>query len=240
MIVQGDMTWRVAAIIVAGGIGRRMGGDVPKQYLAVGGIPILARTIAAFQREEVVDEIVLVAPQQDLYMVAEDIVDAHRLEKVRRVVAGGATRQDSTAAGLAAVEGDHTVVLVHDGVRPFIRGEIIRRAATVACDQGAALVAVPVVDTIKRANAATEAVETIPRETLWAAQTPQAFRIGLLRRAIDRARADGVQATDEAMLVERLGIPVPIVSGDAENIKITVPEDLIRAEEIARRWEAPC
>ena len=239
MITRDGREWHVSAIIVAGGSGHRMGMGVPKQYLRVCGAPILAWTVAAFERTAIVDDIVLVVPEPDLFVVAEDIVDAYHFRKVARVVAGGTTRQDSTAAGLAAIGGDNAIVLVHDGVRPFVREETIRASAEAACAHGAAVIAVPVIDTIKRVNDSGDAVETIPRESLRAAQTPQAFHIAVLRDALDRARADGIAGTDEAMLIERTGRPVRIVPGDAENIKITVPDDLVRAEEIARRRIAP-
>jgi len=230
----------VTAIIVAGGVGRRMGGNTPKQYLPIGGMPVLAWTTAAFERASVVDEIVLVVPESDLAFVAEEIVDAYRFRKVRRIVAGGATRQDSMSAGLDTLEGDAGVVLVHDGVRPFVSERIITEAARCACARGAALVALPIADTVKRVNERGEAIETIPREMLWVAQTPQAFQVAILRRAVEKARAEGVLGTDEAMLVERLGVPVPIVPGEAKNFKITTREDLARAGEIATRKEAPC
>ena len=240
MVQHGDDVWSVTAVIVAGGAGRRMGGDVPKQYLPIGGVPILAWTAAAFERSPVVDEIVLVVPESDLAFVADGIVDAFHLRKVRRIVAGGTTRQESVVEGLAAIRGEEGVVLVHDGVRPFVSERIIADAAQCAAQRGAALVAIPITDTVKRVNDRREVVETIPREELWAAQTPQAFRVSLLRSAVDRAKRDGLCATDETMLVERLGIPVPIVPGEPDNIKITTPADLARAEEICKRREPPC
>ena len=217
-----------------------MGSDTPKQYLLLKAVPILAWAAAAFQREDIIDEIILVVPEADRAFVAEGIVDEYRLHKVRRIVAGGDTRQDSTASGLRHIGEDPTVVLVHDGVRPFVTGEIIRRAAECACRCQAALVAVPVVDTIKRVNDRCEVIETIPREHLRAAQTPQAFQADVLRRAMRRAADDGYQGTDETVLVERLGIAVPVVAGDAENIKVTTPSDLVRAEQIAAGRDAPC
>jgi len=239
MVRHGSTSWPVTAVILAAGAGRRMGSDVPKQYLPIGGAPLLAWTATAFDRSAVVDEIVLVVPKHDLQFVADAIVAAFHVRKVRRIVAGGSTRQESMEAGLAAVKGEG-VVLVHDGVRPFVSEGIIAAAAECAAMSGAALVAVPITDTVKRVNDRGEVVETIPRERLWAAQTPQAFRVSLLRRAVERAKAEGYAATDEAVLVERLGVSIPVVPGEPDNVKITTPEDHRRAEEICKRKDPPC
>ncbi len=240
MLETGGPKWRTCALIVAGGKGLRMGGDVPKQYLPIRGVPLLAWTIAAYHRSDLIDEIVLVVPEADLGFVAEAVVDMYRFDRVRRIVAGGIARQDSVAAGLQCVEGDDDVVLVHDGVRPFVSEDTIRRAAECAREKGAALVAVPVTDTIKRVDDRRQVVETVPRESLWAAQTPQAFHVAILRQAMERAQQDGFEGTDEASLVERLGVKVPISHGDGENIKVTTPADLARAETIAAGRELPC
>lgn len=237
---------RVHAVIVAGGSGRRMGSDIPKQYLTLTDkdnhtAPILAWTAFAFCRSELVDEVILVVPESDLVIVAEEIVDDYDLHRVTRVVAGGATRQESTAAGVSVCEktaGDD-IVLVHDGVRPFVSTGIIAESARVAVVEGAALVAIPVTDTIKRVDSDGMVAVTIARDGLRAAQTPQAFTLNVLRKALDGAKKDGVQATDESMLVERLGMRVPVVDGDVDNIKITTPADLDRARVIAARREGP-
>ncbi len=246
MIVVDTKERRVHAVIVAGGSGRRMGSDIPKQYLTLTdkdghAAPILAWTAFAFCRSELVDEVILVVPEPDLGMVAEEIVDEYDLDRVTRVVAGGATRQESTAAGVAVCgkNADDDIVLVHDGVRAFVSDDIIAEAARTAAVEGAALVAVSVTDTIKRVDSDGMVVATVARDELRAAQTPQAFTLSVLRKALERAAADGVQATDESMLVERLGFRVPVVDGGADNIKITTPADLDRAQAIAARLEGP-
>lgn len=243
MVRVESSTYRVVVVIVAGGSGIRMGGGTPKQYLPLCGVPLLAWPVTAFQREDIVDEIVLVVPAADLAYVAEEIVDRFDCDKARRIVKGGTSRQESTACGIAGLStqanAERTVVIVHDGVRPFVRGEMIRETALAAAKSGAALIAVPVTDTIKRVDDDGRAVETVPRDSLRSAQTPQAFRLDLLRRALKCAEADGCAATDESMLVERLGIPVVVVPGDGENIKITQPEDMDRANVIAQRRDAP-
>ena len=239
MVTIGTQEWHVTAVVVAGGGGLRMGGDTPKQYLALGDAPIIAWTLDAFQRAPCVDEITLVVPETDCAMVADDIVAAFELPAVRRTVAGGTTRQESTAAGIAALGGEAVVALVHDGVRPFVSPHTIDCAAETAARGGAALVAIPVVDTMKRVAPDGLVLETVPRESLFAAQTPQAFRLGVLREALDTARRDGLEGTDESMLVERIGQPVTVVPGDAANFKITTPADLDRAREMAVRRAGP-
>jgi 2-C-methyl-D-erythritol 4-phosphate cytidylyltransferase len=228
----------VWVVVVAGGTGHRFGGPIPKQYLDLAGAPILAWSMAAFERAESVDHIIAVVPESDLFMVSETIVDAYNLRKVRRVVPGGRNRQESTAHGLDAVEDREGIVLVHDGVRPFISDDVITRTIASVRESGSALAATQVTDTIKRVENGSVA-ETVPRESLWAAQTPQAFTIDLLRRAMELAVSDDFEGTDEAQLVERTGHQVSIVPGELTNIKITNREDLERAELIASRLHGP-
>jgi 2-C-methyl-D-erythritol 4-phosphate cytidylyltransferase len=153
---------------------------------------------------------------------------------VDRLIPGGADRQASVYAGLAAGPAETDVVLVHDGARPLVTPEIVRAAVRVAATEGAAVVAVAVTDTIKMADADGRVVETPPRGRLWAAQTPQAFRAGWLREAHARALADGFRGTDDSSLVERIGHRVWLVPGSPENLKITTTADLVRAEQILR------
>jgi 2-C-methyl-D-erythritol 4-phosphate cytidylyltransferase len=150
------------------------------------------------------------------------------------LVPGGADRQASVCAGLAAAPVETDVVLVHDGARPLVTPEIVNAAIRVAATEGAAVVAVPVTDTIKVADVDDRVAETPPRGRLWAAQTPQAFRAGWLRAAHARALADGFRGTDDSSLVERMGRPVRLVPGSPENLKITTTADLVRAEQILR------
>lgn len=222
---------KVIALIPAAGMGKRMGAGINKQYLLVAGIPIVAHTIAVFDSSPLVDEIYVISPLDEIPYCRSEVVDAHGFAKVRAIVPGGAERQHSVLNGLRAVvsPADDDVVLIHDGVRPFVTTEIIERAIETARQTDGALVAVPVKDTIKVVVDGTIR-ETPPRENLWQAQTPQAFRYGVIRDAHERAATDGFLGTDDTSLVERLGKEVKVVMGDYRNIKITTPEDLILAE----------
>jgi 2-C-methyl-D-erythritol 4-phosphate cytidylyltransferase len=227
---------KTLAIIPAGGAGRRMGGGVPKQFLPLAGIPVLVHTLRVFQLSPLIDEIFLVVPDGDIQVVRRDIVEAHRLSKVKTVIAGGAERQDSVRNALKYVHDDHGIVLVHDGVRPFVTGEMFRRIVAVAEEHGAAAVGVPVRDTVKAVSAAGEVVKTVDREGLWLTQTPQAFHRQLIVAAYAKALQDGFSGTDDASLLERMGISVRMIPGDHDNIKVTTPEDLVLGEIINRRF----
>ena len=222
---------KVIALIPAAGMGKRMGAAINKQYLLLGGKPIVAHTIAVFESAPFVDDIYLIVPEAEIPYCREHVVERYGFAKVRRIVTGGAERQNSVLNGLRAVADarDDDVVLIHDGVRPFVPVSVLKRAAESAFAQDGALVAVPVKDTVKVVtNGVVRA--TPPRETLWLAQTPQAFKYGTILAAHEMAAAEGFLGTDDAMLVERLEKEVHIVMGDYRNIKITTPEDLILAE----------
>ena len=212
---------RVAAIIAAGGEGRRIGGPVPKQLLEIGGRSILERSVAAFVSHERVDAVVLALPRA--VIVAPPPWLAPLAPRVR-VVEGGDRRQDSVANAFDAIGSGADVVLVHDAARPFVSAALISRSIDAAAEHGAAIAALPASDTVKRA-AGGVIRETVPRESIFLAQTPQAFRHEVLRDAVALGRS-GVHATDEAALAEQAGHPVHIVAGDAANVKITTPADL--------------
>lgn len=216
----------IAVLVPAGGLGTRLGRRTPKQYLQVGGATILARTLTHFVRHPDVRAIVVAAPAEHLARTRRLVARSGR--RPVEVVAGGATRQESVWQALQAVPGDVDVVLVHDAVRPFIDRRLIDAVVAAAAAHGAAICALPIAETVKRVRDAV--VETtLDRSGLWAVQTPQAFRAALLREAHDKARREGLVATDDAMLVEWLGQPVRVVPGLAGNVKITTPEDLRRA-----------
>lgn len=224
----------VTAIVPAAGSGVRFGGVVPKQYLPLpGGLPILAWTLKALMASRQVDCLVLVAPPGQEARCRAEVLDRAGL-MADRVVPGGADRQASVYAGLAAVPSSTDLVLVHDGARPLVTPEIVRAAIAAAVAEGAAVVAIPVTDTIKAADSAGRVVETLPRGRLWAAQTPQVFRATWLREAHERALTDGFRGTDDAVLVERLGYRVRLVPGSSENIKVTTMADLAQVEQILR------
>jgi 2-C-methyl-D-erythritol 4-phosphate cytidylyltransferase len=226
----------ISAVIVAAGRGTRMNSDINKQYINICGVPVLARTIKAFQECSLVDEIIVVVNQDDIVYCKKYVIDLYKFNKVTQLVAGGDTRQQSVLNGLNSIHPNSEIVLIHDGARPFIKPEIIINSIASASDFGAACVAVPVKDTIKRSGVIEGQhfiAETIPRETLWLIQTPQTFRSPLIKEAHLKAASEGFEGTDDSVLVERLGIPVKIVMGNYDNIKITTNEDLIIGEAIA-------
>jgi 2-C-methyl-D-erythritol 4-phosphate cytidylyltransferase len=193
-----------------------------KQDIALGGRSVLAWTLGVLEASPAVAGLVVAVPAEDVATWRRRL-RGHR--KIRAVVPGGAERQDSVARGLAAVPPSVRWVLVHDGARPCVTPELVARVAASARAHGAAVAALPVAETLKRgAEGWVEA--TVPRNGLWAVQTPQGFRAELLREAHRRAAADGVLGTDDAALVERLGVPVRLVPGVPGNVKLTRPEDL--------------
>jgi 2-C-methyl-D-erythritol 4-phosphate cytidylyltransferase len=221
---------RVAAIIPAAGEGRRMGGAVPKQFLQIGGREILARTLAVFETCVAIDDVWVVVAAEQCALCQTTIVERYGLRKVRGVVAGGTTRQESVWHGLQQVPDAVGLVVVHDGVRPFVTELLLQQTLDYAGRYGAAIAAVPLKDTLKRVSAVGTVEATVPREHLWRVQTPQAFQHALLRRAFQHAWQHELQATDEAGLIEALGYTVQIVPGYEHNIKITTPDDLVFCE----------
>lgn len=209
-----------------------MGASTPKQFLTLGGLPLLVHTLRALEAAEEIAEIVLAVPEADREFCAREIVAPHRFAKVSQIVAGGAQRQDSVRLGLQAVSDGVEFVLVHDAVRPFVTREMIRLVIEAAAKQGAALVAVPMKDTVKQVGQGGLVDGTVDRGRLWLAQTPQAFRRSLFEEAHQKAALEGFQGTDDTQLVERLGCRVAIVEGSGENIKITRPEDFAIGEAI--------
>jgi 2-C-methyl-D-erythritol 4-phosphate cytidylyltransferase len=226
---------KTVAIIPAAGAGRRMGSEAPKQYLPLAGIPVLVHTLQAFHISAVIDEIFLAVPEEDIPDVRRNIVLKYGISKVALVLAGGGKRQDSVRHALFHVRDEHGIVLVHDGVRPFVSGGLIARVVASAAECGAATVGVPIKDTVKEADAAGWVKKTVEREGLWLTQTPQAFRREIIVDAYARAAADGFYGTDDASLVEKMGIPVRMILGDSHNIKLTIPEDLLLGDVIMSR-----
>ncbi len=220
-----------AAIIVAGGVGARFGRSGGKQLAAVVGIPVLAHTLAAFERASSIDEVIVVVHPE---RVGEYAAQVSESEKVSGIVAGGDTRQASVAAGLEVLSDGVDVVVVHDGARPLVTPETID-ASVAALDDAAAdgvVVGHPSYDTIKRVNADGAVVGTEDRSALWVAQTPQVFRAARLRAAYASAWQAGFLGTDDASLVERDGGRIVMLLGPRENLKVTVPEDLLVVERI--------
>ena len=226
---------KVIALVPAAGMGKRMGAEINKQYLLLAGKPILSHTLQIFEDAPFVDDIFVIVPEAEIPYCREHVVERHGFAKVRGIVAGGAERQHSVMNGLRAATpiGDDDVVLIHDGVRPFVSERVLERAVEVARIHDGALVAVPVKDTIK--VVVDGIVKATPaREELWQAQTPQAFRYSVIMAAHEIAAAERYLGTDDAALVEWMGKDVHIVMGDYRNIKITTPEDLVLAEAFLR------
>jgi 2-C-methyl-D-erythritol 4-phosphate cytidylyltransferase / 2-C-methyl-D-erythritol 2,4-cyclodiphosphate synthase len=220
---------RVTAIIAAAGAGKRLGSSAPKQLLDLGGKTILARSIAAFDSHPSIADIVVVVPPDLAAAGAESYVGATARSVV--IAAGGARRQDSVANAFAVVDPSAEVVLIHDAARPFVTPEVIDRTIEAAATFGAAIAAIEASDTVKRVERHPHGalvVETIPRSTIFLAQTPQGFRREVLADAVALGRS-GVEATDEAALAELAGHQVHIVAGDPGNVKITTEQDLMAA-----------
>ncbi|MCD6187476.1 MAG: 2-C-methyl-D-erythritol 4-phosphate cytidylyltransferase [Desulfuromusa sp.] len=224
---------RATVLIPAAGVGRRMGGSISKQYLELAGKPILAHTLALFENHPQIENIYLLVPPDDISYCQQQIIDRYGFSKVKRIVAGGAERQDSVRNGLDTLAEDglaqpHRPILIHDGARPLFDGKRLSTLIDIVCQTGACIIGVPVKDTIKEVEN-NKITGSPDRSRLWQAQTPQGFHYQLIREAFDQAADDGFTATDDASLVERLGHPVQILEGDYRNIKLTTPEDILIA-----------
>ena len=219
----------VSAIIVAAGKGIRMKGATRKQYLELAGQPILSYSLITFDACTLIGEIFLVVPKEDIDVCQNKIISVLNLKKKVHLVSGGVYRQDSVYNGLLSISNKTNTVVIHDGVRPFIRPEDLTSCIVCAKDVGACTLGTPVNDTLKRVDKSQIIEETMDRESVWLIQTPQAFQYDLILKAHETARRDGVVGTDDASLVERLGKGVKIIKGSKLNIKITVKEDLVVA-----------
>jgi len=209
-----------------------MGGSVPKQFLSLGGEPLVVHSLRILQTASRVDEIILAVPSADLDYATNDLVKQHGFSKVMKVVAGGSKRQDSVRHALGHVTEETEIVLVHDAVRPFLTVQMVHEVIAMADKHGAAIIAIPVRDTVKQVDSNHVIQRTVDRCPLWLAQTPQAFRRQWLQEAHGKAHAKGIHATDDAYLVEWLGHSVMVVEGSGENIKVTRPEDMVIGEAI--------
>jgi 2-C-methyl-D-erythritol 4-phosphate cytidylyltransferase len=225
----------VTAIIPAAGAGVRFGGAVKKQFIALDGLPILSHTLRALAASKALSAIIVVVPPGE-ELRGRKALELARIDLETEVVPGGQARQDSVYIGLQRAKAETDLVLIHDGVRPFVSREVVLATIEAAKEWGAAIAAVPVIDTIKRVDTDGFVVETLQREQLWAVQTPQVFRYALLMRAHRAIREGGIVATDDAALVERIGGMVKVVRGSYENLKITSEEDLPLAGLILKRW----
>ena len=227
------------AIVVAAGQSRRMGEGINKQLLPLAGRPILAYSLAGLEESSCIEEYVLVVGVQEVDKFNRLAREQWNCSKLARVVPGGEKRQDSVWLGLQALPEDTQVVIIHDGARPFLRSELVDKVATEAARWGAATLAVPVKDTVKKVGVRGFVLGTVPRESLWLTQTPQAFSFSLLREVHCRVRGKPapVTAPDDAFLFEAMGYKVKVVEGSYLNIKITTPEDLVMAQALAQVWQ---
>ncbi|WP_209125298.1 2-C-methyl-D-erythritol 4-phosphate cytidylyltransferase [Alkalihalobacillus sp. BA299] len=218
-----------SVIIPAAGQGKRMKAGKNKQFLQLSSIPLIIHTLLIFEKDHWCKEIILVINEEEKNTMM-NLVSKYRLQKIKHFVIGGSERQYSVANGLEVVK-DDTIVLVHDGARPFIQEAKIHELVLSANETGAAVLAVPVKDTIKKVTES-KVEKTMERSSLWAVQTPQAFRLSIIKNAHDTAKQQGFLGTDDASLVENINEDVAIIEGDYLNMKLTTPEDLLFAEAI--------
>jgi len=227
------------AVIVAGGKGVRMQSDLKKQYMTLDGIPVLVRTITAFDSHPCVDEIILVVPKTDLDYCRDELIRPVALSAPLHIVPGGISRQDSVSAGLAmanylSADNKSTLVLVHDGVRPFVNPSLVDACLDKAKETGACIPVIEISDTVKEIRAESRISKTLDRRILFRAQTPQVFRLDRILAAFSHALKNDFSGTDEASILEHAHIPVHTVDGDPFNIKLTTPQDLLLAEFILK------
>lgn len=223
----------VTAIVPAAGRGARMKGDIPKQFLLLAGKPILIHTLNKLSRCKV-DEMVIVV-QEEKMDLARRLIEEELADKPFKLVKGGVERQDSVRAGLAAVDKDCSIVVVHDAVRPFVNPGAVNEVIEAAEKTGAAILAVRPSDTIRLEDKDSGIMDDLPRDRLWQIQTPQAFSKDLLIAGHKKALGEGYSATDDAGLVEHMGHRVTVVQGDSMNLKITGPRDLELAQVLLKQ-----
>ena len=223
---------KVTAIIPAAGKGKRMLHSVPKHFIRLEDKPVLAYTLDAFEKCPDVNQILVVTRSGEENYCLKEVVEKYGYKKVLKIVIGGDRRQDSVYCGIKELDVDTDIVVVHDGVRPFVSQNTISEAIRLAMFADGVVTAVPVKDTIKNVDCEGIIMSTPDRSTMWYAQTPQVFKRRILEEAYIRAYNDKFTGTDESSLVERLGYKVKIVEGTSDNIKITTKEDLLFAEVI--------
>ncbi len=226
----------ICAVIVAGGSGTRMEATVRKQYLKLDGLSIVAHTLMAFDRFSVLDRIVLVVPEKDLEWCRAEIVEPLSLDHEVQLVVGGRQRQDSVLNGVTAVGDTGGIVMIHDGVRPFVRSVLINACLSGVDATGACIPVIRATDTLKQVDENGIIIRTLDRQRIRLAQTPQTFHVELIRSAHLLAAKRGFAATDDASIAEFAGARVNVVPGDRDNIKITTPQDLLVARGILARW----
>jgi len=222
-------------IILAAGKGSRMNAGMNKQFMLLSGKPLLAHTLEAFQNCSSIDSIILVAGREELEYCKKNIVDVYHFDKVDKLVVGGSERQQSVYNGIRELQDNCSIVVIHDGARPIVPGDIIERSIEGAEEYGAVSAGMPAKETIKVLDGKGFVKYTPERDKVWITQTPQAFKPDIIRRAHENAEAEGITGTDDAFLVEILGMQVRMIESSYENIKVTTPEDMIIAETLLRK-----
>lgn len=227
---------KCTAIVLAAGQGKRMNSNIQKQFLMIKGKPVLYYSLAVFEQSPEIEEIVLVTGKDCIEYCKKEIIDLYGFQKVKKIAAGGRERYDSVYAGLCACE-DCDYVFIHDGARPFVTEAMIKRTKEAVEKYGACIAGMPSKDTVKLADENGMVANTPKRSQVWTIQTPQVFSYPLIREAHEKARQyDMKEITDDSMLVERYGkVPVCLVEGAYENLKITTPEDILVAEKILEK-----
>lgn len=223
------------AVIAASGLGVRMQAELPKQFLDLAGKPLLYWTISCFERCRLIDEIILVVPEEYLAYTSQAIVDKFAFKKIHKITTGGKTRQESVFAGLTACPRATDNVAIHDGVRPFVRDTLIDALFESVNPNQAAIPAVKAKETVKIVDNQMLA-KTLSRDNIYLAQTPQVFYYPAILEIHQKAAEQEFEATDDAMLAEQYGLDVKVIEGHYDNIKITTPEDMVLAKEILKRW----
>ena len=225
------------ALIAAAGKGQRMGGKMKKQFITLNGKPLLLYTLKAFEEFVGIEHMYLVLDEGDFEYCKGEIIQKYGITKVSQLIPGGERRQDSVWNGLKAMEGHCDMVIIHDGARPFVSPDILKRLMKAMKDVQAVVTAIPARDTIKRVDERGNVVDTLRRNTLFHIQTPQGFRYDVIKEAYKKALKEGIQGTDDAYFVERMGMRVKVIEGSSFNIKITTPEDIALAHSLLRSWK---
>lgn len=222
----------ISVIVVAAGKGKRMNSNIPKQYLILNNKPILAYTLEKFQKCEDIDDIILVVNKDDINYCKDNIVSKFNISKVKNIIGGGNERQYSVFNGLNYLDKKTNIVLIHDGVRPFLKSEDISTIISEAINYDCCVVGVKVKDTVKVCDKNGFVNDTPERDYLWLAQTPQIFKYNVILDIYNKALKENILGTDDSMLAERFGYRVKMIEGNYNNIKITTPEDLKFGEAI--------
>ncbi len=224
----------VSVIVAAAGMSNRMGSKINKQFIDIDNKPILAHTLNKFEESPYIDEIILIAKEEEVEYCRKEIVRKYNFKKIKKIIRGGKERQDSIYNGILALHERCDIVLTHDGARPFVRKENIEDGIRGVIEYGSCVIGVPVKDTIKAIDNEGDVHHTPKRSMLWAAQTPQCFWKSILQRGYEYAIDEGIMGTDDSSLVEKVGYKVKMIMGNYDNIKITTPEDLIVAESLLK------